>query len=599
MSGLLRRIRRPGAAEETRTEATALPEPAHGSAPESPAPSEDGQRLPAGAAPADIERRQVTGRRGKLRRRARFLRRARELALRDLGGLVYEARRRERDPGKLAEEKVQKLIALDAELHGLEDALGSPRGETVLREPGIGGTCARCGELHASDASFCARCGANLAEAAREAAAAEAERRAAAEKAAADKAAAEKAEADKAAAEKAEAEKAEADTTKTGTAAADTAAADKPDGRHSRGRQAGGRQAGGRHGRGRQAGGRHAGPTRRGRQAGGRHGRGRQAGGRHGRGRQAGGRHGRGRQAGGRHGRGRRAGGLQHRRRHARGRQGRLRARPAHRRQRHPRPLEQRPHRLRGADRGRRAYRDPRPQRMTDVATPPPAPQPAAEQRACPRCGAGLEADQEWCLNCGNAVGTRIAPTPRWRLPIVLVGGVLALLVVALVLSLVELGGDPQPVAKAPNPGATATPSAAPDDGAATPAPTTAPQPTPEAGTTPTPTPDAASPDGTAAEPNPIPTPAGSSPTAGGLATWPEGKTAWTVVIASTSSRAEAEKKATAAGADAGVLHSDDYSSLRKGYWVVFAGQYPDQEAAQSAAEGKGGDAYARRVVPR
>jgi hypothetical protein len=70
-------------------------------------------------------------------------------------------------------------------------------------------------------------------------------------------------------------------------------------------------------------------------------------------------------------------------------------------------------------------------------------------------------------------------------------------------------------------------------------------------------------------------------------------------VIASTGSRAEAEKKARAAGADAGVLHSDDFSSLRKGYWVVFAGQYPDQKAAQSAAEGKGGDAYARRVVPR
>jgi SPOR domain len=234
---------------------------------------------------------------------------------------------------------------------------------------------------------------------------------------------------------------------------------------------------------------------------------------------------------------------------------------------------------------------------MTDVATPPPA----VETRACPRCGAELAPDQEWCLSCGNAVGTRIAPTPRWRLPIVLVGTVLALLVAALVLSLVELGGDPQPVAKAPTEQATATPSAAPDDGAATAAPTTAPQPTPEAGATPTPTPaDATQPDeGTEAEPNPIPTPSGANPGSGGLASWPEGKTAWTVVIASTGSRAEAQKKARAAGADAGVLHSDDYSSLRKGYWVVFAGQYDDQKAAQSAAEGKGGGAYARRVVPR
>jgi hypothetical protein len=208
MSGLLRRIRRSGAAEETRPEPTTLPSP--GSAHANPATGEDGPRLPAGAAPEDVARREVSGRRGKLRRRARYLRKVRELALRDLGGLVYEARRREQDPGKLAQEKVDRLSALDAELTEIEIALGLVRGETVVREPGIGGTCARCGELHPSDATFCARCGANLAEAAREAAAAEAERRtaaekAAAEKAAADKAAAEKAETDKTAAEQPEA----------------------------------------------------------------------------------------------------------------------------------------------------------------------------------------------------------------------------------------------------------------------------------------------------------------------------------------------------------------------------------------------------------
>ena len=235
---------------------------------------------------------------------------------------------------------------------------------------------------------------------------------------------------------------------------------------------------------------------------------------------------------------------------------------------------------------------------MTGVETPPPVVE--QQQRACPRCGAQLAPDQEWCLSCGNAVGTRIAPTPRWRLPIVLVGTVLALLVAALVLSLVELGGDPQPVAEAPTPGATATPSTAPDDGAVAAAPTTAPEPTPEAGATPDPA--ATAPDeGTAGEtPDAIPTPGGSNTgTTGGLAEWPEGKSGWTVVIASTGSRAEAEKKAEAAGADAGVLHSDDFSSLRKGYWVVFAGQYPNRQAAQSAAEAKGGDAYARQVVPR
>jgi hypothetical protein len=197
MSGLLRRIRRPGAAEETRTEPT-TPAPAHGSAPESPAQREDGQRLPAGIAPEDLERRGATGRRSRLRRRARFLRRARELALRDLGGMVYEARRREQDGGKLVEDKVARLSAIDSELSGIEATLGVPRAETVIREPGVGGTCARCGELHGSDARFCSYCGVNLEEAAAERARLEGTARVEAESAEPEKAAAEKTEAERA-----------------------------------------------------------------------------------------------------------------------------------------------------------------------------------------------------------------------------------------------------------------------------------------------------------------------------------------------------------------------------------------------------------------
>ena len=225
---------------------------------------------------------------------------------------------------------------------------------------------------------------------------------------------------------------------------------------------------------------------------------------------------------------------------------------------------------------------------MSEVATPPPP----TEQRSCPHCGSPLAADQEWCLNCGHAVATRIAPTPRWRVPVAIVGGVLALLVAALLLSLVELSSDPQPVAKAPTSQATATPSVPPEEGGAAAA-----TPTPAIGT-PTATPTPAN--GENAVPTTTPTPApGSTGGTIGSTEWPSGKTAWTVVIASSTSRAAAQKKAKAAGADAGVLHSNDFSSLRKGYWVVFAGQYPDQKAAQAAAKSRGGDAYARRVVPR
>jgi colicin import membrane protein len=65
----------------------------------------------------------------------------------------------------------------------------------------VGGTCARCGELHASDARFCSHCGVNLEEAAAEAA----EKARAEEAARAERAAAEKAEAEKASAANAEA----------------------------------------------------------------------------------------------------------------------------------------------------------------------------------------------------------------------------------------------------------------------------------------------------------------------------------------------------------------------------------------------------------
>lgn len=227
---------------------------------------------------------------------------------------------------------------------------------------------------------------------------------------------------------------------------------------------------------------------------------------------------------------------------------------------------------------------------MTEVAAPPPA-----TERACPRCGASLAPDQEWCLSCGTAVGTRIAPTPRWRVPVLLIGGLLALIAAALVLALVELSGDPQPVAKAPGATAAATPAGAPaDDGGSA---------APVAGATPTPAPTTAAP-GLTPSPSTTPdaaaTPPGPASTTGALAEWPRGKSGWTAVVASTQSRAEAERKARAAGGSkVGVLKSDDFSSLRKGYWVVFSGQYDSRSAAESAAKSAGGGAYARRIVPR
>ena len=123
------------------------------------------------------------------------------------------------------------------------------------------------------------------------------------------------------------------------------------------------------------------------------------------------------------------------------------------------------------------------------------------------------------------------------------------------------------------------------------------------AGATPTPAPTTAAPGVTpspSATPDSAATPTGPASTTGSIASWPSGKSGWTAVLASTESRPEAERKARAAGgSEIGVLKSDDFSSLRKGYWVVFSGQYDERSAAESAAEKAGGGAYARRIVPR
>jgi hypothetical protein len=185
MSGLLRRIKRSRTADagdrpadqqaagpegEPTTAATEA-----GPAPTAPAGGETSQPQaatpPAIMAdpdrPAGLDAGEATprpaGRRGRLRRRLRYLRRARELMLRDLGGLVYEVHRTGGgDFGKHAGVvggKIERLASLDAEAGAIEAALGAPRSETVVFEPGVGGTCDVCGELYGSAARFCSNCG--------------------------------------------------------------------------------------------------------------------------------------------------------------------------------------------------------------------------------------------------------------------------------------------------------------------------------------------------------------------------------------------------------------------------------------------------------
>lgn len=98
------------------------------------------------------------GERGRMRRRARFLRKARELAYRDLGGLVFDLHRFGQRNDQVVSAKLATLAQMDAELRALERALDQHQSVTVLREVGIA-ACPRCAAIHGRDDSFCPGCG--------------------------------------------------------------------------------------------------------------------------------------------------------------------------------------------------------------------------------------------------------------------------------------------------------------------------------------------------------------------------------------------------------------------------------------------------------
>lgn len=96
--------------------------------------------------------------RGGLRRRLRFLRKTRELAYRDLGGLVFEMHRLGQQREDLLASKLATLQRIDTELRAVEETLRQRRGVTVLREAGVT-ACPRCAAIHGSEDRFCPACG--------------------------------------------------------------------------------------------------------------------------------------------------------------------------------------------------------------------------------------------------------------------------------------------------------------------------------------------------------------------------------------------------------------------------------------------------------
>lgn len=220
---------------------------------------------------------------------------------------------------------------------------------------------------------------------------------------------------------------------------------------------------------------------------------------------------------------------------------------------------------------------------------------------ACPSCGAPAEPGQLMCLECGARLALDYQRPPSWRLPAAIVGIVVLLAGAGVAFALAKVSNDAGKTSTGSptQPVAGAAPSDTPTTGA-TPAPTGA---TGAAGAQ-----TAAGATGPAGASGGAP--AGAAPTTTAtpppaISGWPPGKSAYTVIVASMPSRTAAEDKLSKARAGgisgAAILHSDDFASLRPGYWVVFDGQFDTSAQASAQAQqdrGKGGfsDAYPRFV---
>ncbi|HUH14637.1 MAG TPA: zinc ribbon domain-containing protein [Gaiellaceae bacterium] len=219
---------------------------------------------------------------------------------------------------------------------------------------------------------------------------------------------------------------------------------------------------------------------------------------------------------------------------------------------------------------------------------------------SCPRCGAPVQAGQEYCLECGvrlehdppgpvdraaATVAERHAWAGTWLVP-ALLGLVIAVLGTGAAIAISGSGEEADAVSTATGGSLTVTEET----------PTlTAPEPEPTTAATTT----AAPPTTTAPPPPPV------NPAA---VTWPRDRRGWTIVLLSlpqANGRAAAAEQATRARTgglrQVGVLDSSRYASLHPDYYVVFQGVYDSEPEASSALQRARTifrSAYPREIVP-
>jgi hypothetical protein len=168
------------------------------------------------------------------------------------------------------------------------------------------------------------------------------------------------------------------------------------------------------------------------------------------------------------------------------------------------------------------------------TVTVPPQSADRTPNPACTLCGRPMADDQEWCLECG-AARTVLARPPDWRVPVLVIGLIVLLVVGGLVFALTQLGDNAGKVTILT---------------------------TSSAGTS-----------------------AGRPVT---LASWDPGSDGYTIILATDPSRAAAEsaaKQLVPKVKGVGVIETSHYPELTgpKG-WDVFVGRFPTYASAKTAA---------------
>ena len=222
----------------------------------------------------------------------------------------------------------------------------------------------------------------------------------------------------------------------------------------------------------------------------------------------------------------------------------------------------------------------------------------------CPTCGAPAEPGQLVCLECGSRVALGYRRPPDWRLPAAIVAVVLLLALVTTAVALNRVGDEAeQEVARTPvkvkqpeagkNEKAATKTAAAKKPAAKEPAAAKKPAPKKE---------PAAKKEAPAAQ---APASATGLVQRGALWSWPRDLKGFTVVLLSAEDRASAERFARSATegkpAKVGVIRADDFESLPKGFYIVFAGRYKDRATADKAAARLGqrfSGAFPQAVTP-